>query len=438
LAGVPQGSVLGPLFFLIYINDLPEGIVSMIKIFADDSSLFSLILNQIRCSIELNSDMQKVSEWAHQWKMSFNPDPSKQAVEVYFTRRRNPPDPPEINFNNAAIAIQDHQKHLGLILDPELAFDRHVDEKINKANRGIGLIRRLREFLPRDSLVTIYKAHVRPHLDYGDVVYDRPGNSTFSEKIESVQYGACLAITGCFRGTSREKIYLELGLESLADRRLSRRLIFFYKIINNFAPAYLSNVLPPQRGEEERRAGRRIKPPFEAPFCRTERYRASFFPFCINEWNNLDEHIRNLPSISLFKQAILKFLRPSSNSVFRVTDNNGVVFLNRLRVGFSHLREHKFRHNFADTVDPFCNCRNNSIETTQHFLIHCSDYSNDRLVMFDNLLRLDITLLPLNPRTLCRTLLYGDPNFSFAQNQNILTITIKFICDTRRFAGPLF
>ena len=438
LAGVPQGSILGPLFFLIYINDLPEGIISMVKIFADDSSLFSLILDHIRCSNELNSDMQKVSEWARQWKMSFNPDPSKQAVEVYFTRRLNPPDPPIINFNNAAIAIQDHQNHLGLILDQGLAYDRHLDEKIKKANQGIGLIRRLREFLPRDSLVTIYKIRVRPHLDYGDIVYDRPGNSIFSEKLESVQYGACLAITGCFRGTSREKLYLELGLETLADRRLSRRLVYFYKIINGFAPAYLSDVLPPQRGEEERRAGRRIRPPFEAPFCRTERYRSSFFPFCINEWNNLDEHIRNLPSISTFKQAILKFIRPIANSVFRVSDNNGVILLNRLRVGFSHLREHKFRHNFADTVDPFCNCRNNSVETTLHFLMHCSDYSNDRNVMFDSLLRLDITLLPFNPETLCRILLYGDPNFSFAQNHDILTITIKFICDSGRFGGPLF
>ena len=156
------------------------------------------------------------------------------------------------------------------------------------------------------------------------------------------------------------------------------------------------------------------------------------------EWNNLDENVQNLPSISSFKAAMLKFLRPNANSVFRVTNNKGVVLLNRLRVSFSHLREHKFRHNFADTVDPFCNCRNNSIETTQHFLIHCSDYSNDRLVMFDNLLQLDINLLPLNPKTLCRTLLYGDPNFSFTQNQNILTITIKFICDSGRFAGPLF
>ena len=278
-AGVPQGSILGPLFFLIYINDLPEDLISLIKIFADDSSLFSLILDQIRCSQELNSDMQKVSEWAHQWKMSFNPDPSKQAVEVYFTRRLIPPIPPVITFNNFAISVQDHQKHLGLILDQKLAFDCHLDEKIIKTNRGIGLLNRLREFLPRDSLVTIYKAHVRPHLDYGDIVYDRPGNSTFSEKIESIQYNACLAITGCFRGTSREKLYAELGLESLADRRLSRRLIFFYKILNGFAPTYLSSVLPPQREEEDVGVRWRLRTPFVAPFCRTERYRASFFSF---------------------------------------------------------------------------------------------------------------------------------------------------------------
>ena len=80
-AGAPQGSILGPLFFLIYINDLPNDIISKIKIFADDSSLFSLIIDQIRCANELNADLLKISEWAHQWKMSFNPDPTKQQLK---------------------------------------------------------------------------------------------------------------------------------------------------------------------------------------------------------------------------------------------------------------------------------------------------------------------------------------------------------------------
>ena len=86
-------------------------------------------------------------------------------------------------FRLMKIVIQDHQRSLGCILDQGLAFDRHLDEKINKANRGIGLIRPLREFLPRDSLVTIYKSHVRPHLDYGDIVYDRPAIPLFLKNL---------------------------------------------------------------------------------------------------------------------------------------------------------------------------------------------------------------------------------------------------------------
>ena len=176
-----------------------------------------------------------------------------------------------------------------------------------------------------------------------------------------------------FRGPSRKKLNLELGFESLSDRRFSRRLTFFYKIVKGLAPAYLKTCLPPQGGAPYLRA----RPPFEMLYCRTERYRASFFPYCIAEWNKLDSSIRDLPSISSFKRAILTFLRPKAAPIFRVADNKGVVFLTRLRVGFSHLCEHKFRHNFSDTVDPFCNCRTNSIETTEHFLMHCSDYSNE-------------------------------------------------------------
>ena len=292
--------------------------------------------------------------------MSFNPDPTKQAVEVYFTRRTNPPNPPELYFNNAAISVKTHHEHLGLFLDQKLAFDHHLEEKIAKANQGIGLLNRLRAFLARNSLVTIFKIRVRPHLDYGNIVYDRPGNLNFTDRLEKVQYNACLAITGCFRGTCREKLYLELGLESLADRRYSRKLMRFYQIVNGLAPSYLSDILPPQREEEreeEEGERRRERPPYRVPFCRTERYRSSFFPFCLSEWNKLDASIRELPSLKSFKQALLKFLRPNGNPIFGVSDNRGVVLLNRLRVGFSHLREHKFRHNFSDTLDPFCSCR---------------------------------------------------------------------------------
>ena len=89
LAGVPQGSILGPLLFLIFINDIPEGIQSNIKIFADDTSIFSVMKDRISASITLNKDLYLISKWAYSWKMSFNPDPSKQATEIVFSKKRS-------------------------------------------------------------------------------------------------------------------------------------------------------------------------------------------------------------------------------------------------------------------------------------------------------------------------------------------------------------
>ena len=117
-------------------------------------------------------------------------------------------------------------------------------KKISKANKEIGIIKRLYNFLPRATLVNIYKTFVRPYLDYGDVIYDNSSNETFCQMIESVQYSAALAITGAIRGSSREKLYQELGFESLRDRRWYRKLCFYYKIRHNDCPLYLSECIP--------------------------------------------------------------------------------------------------------------------------------------------------------------------------------------------------
>ena len=139
-----------------------------------------------------------------------------------------------------------------------------MDGKIAKANQGIGLIKRLFRYLPRNALLQIYKSFVHPHLDYCDVIYHKPlfgvfsskyytersktdpvnKNYHFTNKIEEIQYNAALAITGCFRGSNREKLYSELGLISLYDRRRFHCLSLFYKIKNNLTPDYLRNFIP--------------------------------------------------------------------------------------------------------------------------------------------------------------------------------------------------
>ena len=119
-SGVPQGSVLGPFLFLIYINDLPDGITSICKIFADDTSLLLKVLDVNKSTKKLNLDLEKISEWAFQWKMHFNPDPNKQANEVIFTRKSKVHSHPPLTFNNNDVKKCPHQKHLDIILDTKL------------------------------------------------------------------------------------------------------------------------------------------------------------------------------------------------------------------------------------------------------------------------------------------------------------------------------
>ena len=96
---------------------------------------------------------------------------------------------------------------------------------------------------PRNTLLTIYKSFARPHFNYDDILYDKPKNEIFQNKLEKVQYKLCLAITGAFQGTSRAKHYDELGLHSLIKRRWCNKLIFFYKIANGHLPEYLYSHL---------------------------------------------------------------------------------------------------------------------------------------------------------------------------------------------------
>ena len=311
IAGVPQSSILGLLLFLIYINDLSNNLSSNCKLFADDTYLFSVVNNIHTSATTLSQYLKAINNWAFQWKMIFNPDLSKQAQEVIFSRKIKKLLHPTLLFNNIPLSNSLLQKHLGLTLDIKLNFSEHIKSITKKINKTMGLLRKFQQILPRSTLLTIYKTFKRGRLDYADIIYDQAYNSAFHDKLESDQYNACLAITGAIRGTSTEKVYQELGLEFLKSRPWFRKLCPFYKISNNKSPSYLFNLIPNFNRVHNTRLSYNI-PPIKV---KHDYFKNSFFPSAISEWNKLDLNIRNSASLNAFKKRLLNFIRLCAYSI---------------------------------------------------------------------------------------------------------------------------
>ena len=432
LAGVPQGSILGPLLFLVYINDLPNELKANAKLFADDTSLFTIVKEKNESGNILNNDLQSISRWAYKWKMLFNPDPKKPVQEVLFSRKKQIQNHPIISLNNIQVERSSHQKHLGLILDEKLNFKEHVNSAISKVNKGISVLKKLRHNLPRKSLITIYKSFLRPLVDYGDIIYDQPNNESFCEKLESIQYNAALAITGAIQGTSRDKIYAELGLESLKARRRYKRLSCMFKIMNKQAPNYLINLIP--KCNQTMRTRNSHKPVIH---CRTDCFKYSFFPSTLRDCFSLDENIRNAESISSFKNRLLALIRPLQSSVFNIFDPEGLKILTRLRLGFSHLNEHRFRHNIESCINPLCSC---SLETEDisHYLLYCHDFIQHRLDLMNSVKSMISNFESFFNSDKVEVLLCGDSRLDNINNKYILEATLNYIKNSERFSGSLF
>ena len=262
---------------MIYISYLADGLSSNAKLFADDTSLFSVVHNANITPKELNNDLVKISRWAYQWKMNFNLDPRKQAQEVIFSRKTKKEYHSPLTFNNNNVLETNSQKHLGVVLDNGLSFEDHLKMILNKVNITIGLLRKLHNILPRPALLIIYKSFITHHLDYGDIMYDEAYNASFHQKLELLQYNACLAITGAIRGTSREKLYEELSLKSLQLRRWFRKLSCFYKLFKSEHHHYLFKLIPSRSSSYITRNILNI------PFFKTRHtfFKNSFFPLAI-------------------------------------------------------------------------------------------------------------------------------------------------------------
>ena len=168
---------------------------------------------------------------------------------------------------------------------------------------------------------------------------------------------------------------------------------------------------------------------------RTKSFKKTFFPYCINEWKNLNAEIRNAKSIHIFKKMIVN--ENKENSLFSVYDPLGVKLLTRLRLQFSNLNEHKFRHGFGDIVNPMFGC-NAEIEDTEHFLLRCHFYYIQRFEFSNNINKFDPSFTQLDTKEKVNILLYGyPPNKPNTLNQDVIKFVINFLKKSGSFDKPL-
>ena len=183
--------------------------------------------------------------------------------------------------------------------------------------------------------IYVYKSFIRPHLDYGDIVYDQPDNELFISKLEQVQYNAPLAITKAIKCTSRSKLYNKVDIEFVESRRRLRRLCVLHKIFSNGSSAYLYKLIPKKLYQYITRNVNVI-----ATYqCRTDAFKFSFFPWIITEWNKIDTKIWNSP-YSVCRNYLLKEIRLQPSPLYNIHNPSGITLLTRLGLGLSYLNEH--------------------------------------------------------------------------------------------------
>lgn len=382
-AGVPQGSTLGPLLFLVYINDITENIIGNIRLFADDTILFNVVDSPVTSSEILNRDLETINKWAQQWLVSFNPNKTEL---LYITKKRNPPTYPPITFNHVQINEVDRVRHLGLTLSKDLTWSAHIESIATNATRRLALLNKCKSILSRGTLETMYTSYIRPTLEYGSIVWNNCSTAD-SERLENIQLQAARIVTGAPRGTSHDKLYNELGWSKLVNRREYTQLIMFYKMYHNQAPNYLNHLVPPSVSNttyHNLRNSNNLIP----CLARTENFKNSFLNNATRLWNNLSADLRTTDTLSQFKlnlKSTMSLTKTKRKYFYMGKRKNNILF-SQLRLGMSSLGLHLHSRHLQD--NSLCDC--GSVEDVNHFFFKCNKYNTVRALMLTDLLNINI------------------------------------------------
>ena len=326
-AGVPQGSVLGPLLLLVYINDLPDNIRCGIKIFADDTTLFVEFNreNAQEMNSQLQNDILELERWAERWLVTFNPSKTKC---VHICPRN------AIKTTSPLVMCNEHIEHssshgaLGLEMNEEGRWNKQIDSICTNGNRKVNMLYPLKNKVDRETIHRLIAALVRPTLEYACIVWD---NCTSNEKkqIDRVYENSLRLVTGAPRWCKIESLYDETSEIRCQIRRDKQKLIFMHKIVHKNAPEYILGLV--QRNQNPR-------PGHEydviIPHSNTSHYKDTYIPTASVQWNQLPYRLKSINNEERFKRQLNiepKFRKPKPNTYFKLGDRKTNIILGRIR-----------------------------------------------------------------------------------------------------------
>ena len=288
---------MGPLMFILYINDISEGTSSSIKLFADDCILFRVI-RSVQDSKLLQYDLDKLCEWASVWQMSFN----ASKCSVLTVTKKQKPIVTKYNMLGVELKHYDHHPYLGVELSRDLSWGPHIKQTTSKAQGSLNLLRRNLHGCSQLTKARAYTTMVRPILEYAGTVWD-PFHNVHIRSLEAVQRRAARwTLQNYSREASVTDMLNTLEWRPLQERRCINRLTMFYKTVHLKTACIIPQWFPPTTHAYASRASHQLQ--YGSPNTNSDTYRLSFFPRTVRTWNILPVDIVLSPSQDIFKNQL--------------------------------------------------------------------------------------------------------------------------------------
>ena len=403
-AGCPQGSVLGPLLALIYLDDLSSRTQNDVLFFADDTSLYApYSATDVKTTeLSLQKDLDSIYEYGKAWAITFN---TTKTIQQTFSHKQNYTSP-SLKFGGDNIPVHETHTHLGITLSKDIRFHDHINAISKKVNRSLSLLYPIAQYLPRTILDQLYKTYIRPHFDYCDTVYDEHITIQDKTRLETLQNRAARLTTGALFRTSTDKLRRETGWDKLSTRRYMHRLSLYHTLSqrNSNIPEYITALIPRTRAQETNRDLRNAGDHTLAR-PKTTAYKRSFFINTSKQYNIIHQDIRNL-NHTLFNKHLQKHIGiPKPPTYYTFGSKTGNTIQTQLRNEMSNLNSHLYAIQKVTSPACACGCK---VESVRHYILSCPLYTEQRRSLFNSMSQtLNSNFTQYDPSQQLQILLHG-------------------------------